>query len=422
MKLIDVIRQASTNLWRNKGRTILTIVAIFIGTLTITITIGIKNGVNDYVDRQINSIGKEDVLAIAKDINGTKQSSGPTEYSENSPKATDDYLLTKKQISKIEQIKDLKKIKPIKDFKIDYIQGASNKKYQLNASSTEGIDVDLKVGRQVSEDKNKLEIVIASDYVKSLGYSSAKNALNKKVKLGVSSQATQKQQTLKATIVGVRNPSLINNGNAVVNDELVDKLVTINQEGIPESMKNQYDAVIATVEHPNEKKIEKIKDELANQGLLGVTFADQVGMMHQTVDAVIGVLTIFGAIALLAASFGIINTLYMSVQDRTRDIGLMKAMGMSKGKVFFSFSVEALLIGFWGSLLGCMVAWLGGNLLNKLATDSFLQELDGFNLVQFTPLSIITIMGIIMLIAFLAGTLPANRAARLDPINALRYE
>src|SRR5699024_10023236 len=112
--------------------------------------------------------------------------------------------------------------------------------------------------------------------------------------------------------------------------------------------------------------------------------------IRNIINAITSVLTMFGGIALLAASFGIINTLYMSVQDRTREIGLMKAMGMSGGKIFFSFSVEALLIGFWGSVLGILGAMGASSLINDLATKSFLKELTGFTLLQFNLSSVST--------------------------------
>ncbi|MBE0975037.1 FtsX-like permease family protein, partial [Escherichia coli] len=70
------------------------------------------------------------------------------------------------------------------------------------------------------------------------------------------------------------------------------------------------------------------------------------------IDAVTWVLTGFALIALLAASFGIINTLLMAVQERTREIGLMKALGMTGGKIFGLFTMEAVVIGLLGSLIG----------------------------------------------------------------------
>ena len=130
----------------------------------------------------------------------------------------------------------------------------------------------------------------------------------------------------------------------------------------------------------------------------------------------------FAAIALFAASFGIINTLYMAVQERTREIGLMKAMGLSNAKVFVTFSLEAIMIGFWGSVLGIGAAMLAGIGINTIAKDSFLGDLTGFTLVQFSLQNIVMIIGIICLISFLAGTLPAVRASKLNPIEALRYE
>src|SRR5690606_7619848 len=103
-------------------------------------------------------------------------------------------------------------------------------------------------------------------------------------------------------------------------------------------------------------QVEAIKAALSAEGLAGMTMADQLGSFQTVLDAIIGVLNAFAVIALVAAGFGIINTLLMSVQERTREIGLMKAMGMGAGKIFGLFSAEAVFIGFLGSAIGSLVA------------------------------------------------------------------
>ena len=145
-------------------------------------------------------------------------------------------------------------------------------------------------------------------------------------------------------------------------------------------------------------------------------------MFRTFFDAILVVFNIFGGIALIAASIGIINTLFMSVQERTREIGLDKALGMSNAKVFLSFSCEAILLGFWGSAFGILVSIIVGNVVSNIATETFLKDFPTFRLTIFEPLTMISIALIIMFIAFLAGTLPARKASKKDPIDALRYE
>jgi putative ABC transport system permease protein len=134
------------------------------------------------------------------------------------------------------------------------------------------------------------------------------------------------------------------------------------------------------------------------------------------------VLKIFGGIALIAASIGIINTLLMSVQERTREIGLDKALGMSNGRVFATFAIEAISLGFWGSLFGIIVSFLIGQAVNFVTHETILSSLPTFQLIIFRAVDLISITLVIMLIALLAGVLPARKASKKDPIDSLRYE
>ena len=168
----------------------------------------------------------------------------------------------------------------------------------------------------------------------------------------------------------------------------------------------------------------EIKEKLEEIGLSAMTVEDIVGTIKTFFDVIITVFQIFGFIALLAAAIGIINTLFMSVQERTREIGLDKALGMSSARVFASFSLEAISLGFWGSVFGIVVSMVLGNIANIAfhAEGGFLEAFPTFNLATYTWTNIISVTVLIMAIAFLAGTLPARQAAHKNPIDALRYE
>lgn len=424
MKFNDLLKTSAKNLLRNKGRTILTIIAIFIGAFTIYLTMGINTGINNYLDQQITAVGDNSLLAVYKmdGSNNMMPTSNIQEYDPNKSSAEAN-VITPADMEVIESIEHIDTVKPISFLVADYIQGSSNTKYQLNAMASGDIDLELEAGRQVNNEVDGFEVILDQDYVEILGFKDAQEALEKEVTIGVSSQATGEQETVTATIVGVRHFSFVQAGRTIFNQALSQKVVEIYEIDLPENLKNQSFIVQAYLEENlSSETIDTIKEALLENGFQGMTVEDEINMFRMVIDAITGVLTLFGAISLLAASFGIINTLYMSVQDRTREIGLMKALGMSRSKVFLTFSFEALLIGFFGAFSGIIAAFSLGNVINDYASSTFLEALTGFQLIGFSWSNTLTVMGVILLIAFLAGTLPANRAGKLDPIQALRYE
>lgn len=424
MNLIDLIKSSAGNLLRNKGRTLLTIIAIFIGSFTIYLTLDINTGINNYIDLQLETAGNDQLLLVYKsDETGNMVPGSNLQEYDPEKNAAEASMITPKDIEKIGTIDNIHRVEPIAALTIDYIQGLTDSKYQLNAMGSAGIDLDLEAGRQINNETDEYEIVLDQEYIEPLGFKNAQDALEKEVLLGVSAQVTGEQETVTAKVVGVRNFSFVQTGMSILNQALSQRVQTIAEKGLPENLKNQSFAAQAYLEDDlSSTKIDTIKKELREFGFQGVTIEDEINMFRLVINAITGVLTLFGAISLLAASFGIINTLYMSVQDRTREIGLMKALGMSRSKVFLTFSFEALLIGFFGALTGILAAYGLGNVINDYAANTFLEELTGFELIGFSWSNTLTVMGVILLIAFLAGTLPANRAGKLDPIQALRYE
>jgi len=306
----------------------------------------------------------------------------------------------------------------------EYAQYADNKKYDLTVSSyIDETNLELEAGRLPNNKATNYELLIPVSYVEPMGLGNAGAAINKQVKLVMTSPATGQQTTINATIVGVQSTSLLTSAGASGNSALMLGMDTARTIGMPASTRDEVTAAAAYMTPGlSNEQIDQTKKELDKQGFTAQTIQDQIGIIDQVIKAITYVLLFFGAIALLAASFGIINTLYMAVQERTKEIGLMKAMGMSRHRVFLLFSIEAILIGFWGSILGIFAALGVGQIANQVATNTFLKDLQGFELTVFPLASILIIALIVMGIAFLAGTLPARRASKLDPIDALRYE
>jgi putative ABC transport system permease protein len=169
-------------------------------------------------------------------------------------------------------------------------------------------------------------------------------------------------------------------------------------------------------------KIEAVKKSLAERGFAGDTIADNDKRTYDAIGIFKTAMNLFAMVALLAASFGIINTLVIAVMERTKEIGLQKALGMGRGKIFAIFSLESILIGFWGALLGAGIAIVAGLITNRVLLNIYGESFEGFSLFAFKPLSIAAIMFLVCGIAFVAGVMPAIRASRLNPIESLRYE
>lgn len=428
MKFADIIRTANANLFRSKARTILTIISIFIGAFTLSLVVGISSGISSYIDEQLGNVGAENVLVVQPKVD-VSIGSGPKEYnpeknSVDGASMTQIPTLKPEDIVAIGKHNKITRVEPARATTLEYAQYNDNKKYELSISSyIDETNLELEAGRLPNNATDNHEVLLPVSYVDAMGLGSANDAINKELKLVVVSPANGQRTLVGAIVVGVQSTSLLTSAGASGNRALLVALDEARTSGMPANVRNQFTAAAAYMKSDlTQAEIDQLKKDLDAQGYSAQTIQDQIGAIDQVISAITYVLLFFGAIALLAASFGIINTLYMAVQERTKEIGLMKAMGMSRKRVFTLFSVEAILIGFWGSLLGILGALGVGQIANQIATDTFLKDLDGFELTVFPWASIAIIAFIVMVIAFLAGTLPARRAAKQDAIEALRYE
>ncbi|WIB77424.1 ABC transporter permease [Curtobacterium sp. MCPF17_002] len=425
MNFLDLLKTAVANTFRSKLRTTLTVIAIFIGAFTITLTSAIGTGVSNYIDTQVASIGDTGSLTITKTVESSTDS-GPAKYDPDESSQSVDRgpasfsYLSQSDVDTIKGVSGIESVRPAVALSTKWVEHAGDGKYVVDIAANAGeLDADLAAGKQLDDASSAgNQVLLPTNYLKNLGLGSAKAAVGQELTLAVDDYQG-KEHTLTATVVGVQNESLFG-GGAGANATLTDAMQAAQETGKPASIATSYASATATLD--SGASASTVKSALSKDGYTGQTIQDQLGQFQTVISGIVGVLNAFAVIALVAAGFGIINTLLMSVQERTREIGLMKAMGMGGGKVYTLFSLEAVFIGFLGSAIGAGVAILLGTGISNVLAGSVLKDLPGLQIMQFAPSSVITIILVVMFIAFLAGTLPARRAARQNPIEALRYE
>ena len=429
MKLADQFRTGGRNLRRQKLRTVLTVFAIVIGAVSVTVMLTLVTSAKGFVRDQFDGTGETRRIAVTSDPSIDKYWDATNSWSDGSGTRLDASMVQK--ISGIQGVDGVSGVWTPWNVAAMSLDGT---RVDFDKTRLYGIDpgpafsYPVMAGETLSTSSGEGDIVVSSSVANNLGYAKRFDELvGKSVVFEGRKDAGDMPVPSGAKIIGV----VEGDSAAYITLDWATAIATRtrhdNKDGKDivttesEIDRNGYNSIWVNV--PNKNDIDRIEKEIRVFGVGAVSGAQAVSEQEKIFNIIGAVLGGIGAIALLVAAIGVINTMVMATLERTREIGIMRALGATKRTVKRLFTVEAAILGFFGGVFGVALSFLFAKLANG-PLNSMLED-QGFSArdVVKVPAGLgLLVIAVTTGIGVLAGRLPARRAANLDPVEALRYE
>lgn len=399
--IVETFRQAIQNVWSNKLRTFLTMLGIIIGVMAVIVIVGLGNGMTQSMRDSFSAMGTN---TLSINIWG---------YGSRTVTVEDVYAMGTKHPDLIQSIS------PQIDFSNNTPKvGTTTYRYSTvagvdeNFTSMKNYTVAQGRGLQYMDMKDNKQVCVIGDYLNRVAYGG--RGVGQTIKLGA----------YKFRIVGVLNAKVNNTSmQQGTDDDCVYLPYTTAMRLSNTAMASSYIAIMSDESRANEAKaaVEAYLTDLfkSDSAFYVYSASEWLEEMNNMINMVIVILTGIASISLLVGGIGIMNIMLVSVTERTREIGIRKALGAKERVILSQFVVEAAttsaLGGVLGIVLGYIVSMAANHVLPMISSDIDVTVSPSFN-------SIAVAFGISVFIGVLFGYLPAKRAARLNPIEALRYD
>lgn len=403
MKLNNLISIAIRAIWRNKSRSILTMLGVIIGVGAVIMLISIGNGLQSLVTEQFEDFGVNNIFVSP----GNPFSEG----GRFNPESQGTALLNNKL--KYSDAQDIRRLREVVSGVSALAQNQAQTTYKDTTKLTTIIGTDAEYSQmtntvaqtggfftQSQADKSEKVAVLGFNIAEELFGSVdpiGKNIILNGLKFKVIGVAAEKGG-------GFGGPSLDNYVYIPINSFFnVFDSTTIGNIYVQAKDANSIPAAIRAVEELLSKRLDEDEFSVYEQ-------TEILDVINQILGGLTAGLGGIAAISLLVGGIGIMNIMLVSVTERTREVGLRKALGATPRVILLQFLIEAVVLSFFGGLIGVLFAFAG-----SLAISQFVPA-------KLTLSSVLLAFGVSATVGIIFGVYPARKASKLSPIEALRYE
>ncbi|MCH3963521.1 MAG: ABC transporter permease [Clostridium sp.] len=427
MKFGDGFGLALQGLKRRKGRTLLTSLAVAIGTMLVVTMVSIGTSGENLVLKQIDDSHLKSV-----EVYNYKYFD---QYNEDLADIDINDMFRKIDNNTVEKLKNIKGIEKLtavlnqsissinvngKIKKDETILTASNDNTVVYDNTKKG-SRPIIAGRNLNKsDKNS--VVVGQKYLDSMGIKNYKSVIGKNMTI-IENQTENENIKLKplklnAKIVGVLNEKFETKNTIWASIDAVSKVKSYYSLQNNYIDRQGYDSVIIYARSVDDVKY--IGDKIKRMDYFYMSYQDVVEKIKSSFKMIEAILSILGMVVLLVASVGIVNTMIMVIYERTKSIGIMKSLGASRKDIHGVFIIQSGMIGFVGGIMGIIFSMLNLKIiqfgLKMFLENKKINETINFNM----PISLaFGTLSFSIVVSIIAGIYPSRKASKMDPVKAL---